>query len=129
MFCTQGGEHLENIMVNLRKRFVAGKVEERNFSYIGFRVIQESSALVLDQSSYVENIKNKVNDPKRAQDKQSTLAAEEQTEYRQLIGQTNWAVQGTRADMAFELKDLSTKLKEGTISDLSRAIKAVNIMI
>ena len=28
--------------------------------------------------------------------------------------------------MAFELKDLSTKLKEGTLSDLSRAIKAVN---
>ena len=92
MFCTQGGEHLENIMVNLRKRFVAGKVEERNFSYIGFRVIQESSALVLDQSSYVENVKNKFNDPKRAQDKKSTLAEEEQTEYRQLIGQTNLAV-------------------------------------
>ena len=31
--------------------------------------------------------------------------------------------------MAFELIDLSTKLKEGTISDLSRAIKAVNTMI
>ena len=121
-----GGEHLENIMVNLRKRFVAGKVEERNFNYIGFRIIQESSALILDQSRYVENVKNKVTDPKRAQDKQSTLTAEEQTEYRQLIGQINWAVQETRPDMAFELIDLSTKLKEGTISDLSRAIKAVN---
>ena len=28
--------------------------------------------------------------------------------------------------MAFELIDLSTKLKEGSISELSRAIKAVN---
>ena len=28
--------------------------------------------------------------------------------------------------MAFELIDLSTKLKEGTISDLSRAVKVVN---
>ena len=64
--------------------------------------------------------------PKRAQDKQSTLTAEEQTEYRQLIGQINWAVQGTRPDMAFELIDLSTKLKEGTISNLSTTIKAVN---
>ena len=108
-----GGEHLENIMVNLRKRFVAGKVEERNFYYIGFRIIQESSALVVDQSRYVENVKNKVTDPKTAQDKQSTLTAEEQTEYRQLIGQINWAAQETRPDMAFELIVLSTKLKEG----------------
>ena len=104
---------------------MAGRVEERHFNYIGFRIIQESSALVLDQSRYVENIKNNIN-PNTAQEKQSTLTAEEQTEYRQLIGQINWAVQGTRPDMAFELIDRSTKLKEGTISDLSRAIKAVN---
>ena len=71
-------------------------------------------------------MKNKAIDPKRAQDKQSKLTSEEQTEYRQLIGQINWAVQGTRPDMAFEQIDLSTKLKEGTINDLSRAIKAVN---
>ena len=90
-------------MVNLRKRFVARKAEERNFYYIGFRIIQESSALILHQSRYVENVKNKVTDPKRAQDKQSTLTAEEKTEYRQLIGQINWTVQGTRPDLAFEL--------------------------
>ena len=125
-FLHAGGEHLENIMVNWRKRFVAGKIEERNFNYVGFRIIQESSAVVLDQSRYVENVKNKVIDPKRTQDKQSILTAEEHTEYRQLIGQINWAVQGTRPNMAFELIDLSTKLKERTIGDLSRAIKAVN---
>ena len=88
-------------MVNLRKRFVAGKVEENNFNYIGFRIVQESNAIILDQSSYVENMKNKVLDPNRAKDKQSKLTTEEQTEYRQLIGQINWAVQGTRPDMAF----------------------------
>lgn len=85
-FLHAGDEHLEKIMVNLRKRFIAGKVEERNFYYIGFRIIQESSALVLGQSRYIENIKNKVIDPKRAKDRQSILTSEEQTEYRQLIG-------------------------------------------
>ena len=40
---------------------MAGKVEERNFYYIGFRIIQESSALVLDQSRYVENVKKQTN--------------------------------------------------------------------
>lgn len=125
-FLHAGDEYFEKIMINLRKRFVAGKVEERDFNYIGFRIIQGTSAIVLDQSKYVENIKNKAIDPKRAQDKQSILTSEEQTEYRQLIGQINWVVQGSRPDMGFELIDLSTKLKQGNISDLSRAIKAVN---
>ena len=71
-------------------------------------------------------MKNKAIDPKRAQDNQSKLTLGEQTEYRQLIGQINWAVQGTRPDMAFKQIHLSTKLKEGTINDLSRAIKAFN---
>ena len=44
----------------------------------------------------------------------------------QLISQINWVVQGSRPDLAFELIDLSTKLKQGNIRDLSRAIKAVN---
>ena len=33
-------EHFDNILISLRKRFVAGKVEERNFNYIGFRITQ-----------------------------------------------------------------------------------------
>ena len=70
-FLHAGDEHLERIMVNLRKRFVAGKIEEQSFDYIGFRIIKESSAIILDQSRYVENMKNKAIDPKRAQDKQS----------------------------------------------------------
>lgn len=102
---------------------MAGKVEERDFNCIGFRIIQGRSAIVLDEYKYVENIRNKAIDPKRAQDKQSILTSEEHTEYRQLIGQINWVVQGSRPDMGFELIDLSTKLKQGNISDLSRAIK------
>ena len=125
-FLHAGDKYLEHLMVNLRKRFVAGKVEEGNFNYIGFKVAQEEGAIALDQSNYVTNIQNITIDPQRAQDKQSTLTSEEQTKYRQLVGQINWIVQGTRPDIAFELIDLSTKLKEGTIGDLSRAIKVVN---
>ena len=59
-------------------------------------------------------------------DKHGRLTLEEQTAYRQLIGQINWVVQGSRPDLAFELIDLSTKLKQDNISDLSSSIKAVN---
>ena len=56
-------------------------------------------------------------------DKHNLQTLEEQTAYRQLICQINWVVQGSRPDLAFELIDLSTKLKQGNINDLSRAIK------
>ena len=125
-FLHAGDEHFEKIMNRLRKRFVAGKVEERNFNYIGFRIIQDKNGIVLDQSRYVGSIENKAIDSKRVLDKHCLLTSAEQTEYRQIIGKINWVVQGSRPDMAFELIDLSTKLKHGNISDLSRAIKTVN---
>ena len=125
-FLHAGEEHFDNIMISLRKRFVAGKVEERNFNYIGFRITQDKNGIILDQSRYVDNIENKAIDPKHAFDKHNLLTLEEQTAYRQLLGQINWVVQGSRPDLAFELIDLSTKLKQGNISDLSKAIKAVN---
>ena len=125
-FLHAGDEHFEKIMNSLRKRFVAGKVEERNFNDIGFRIIQDKNGIVLDQSKYVESIENKAIDSKRVLDKQCLLTFEEQTEYRQIIGKISWVVQGSRPDMAFELIDLSTMLKHGNISDLSRAIKTVN---
>ncbi|XP_053390666.1 uncharacterized protein LOC128553510 [Mercenaria mercenaria] len=113
-------------MTSLRKRFVAGKVEESSFDYIGFRVIQQSREICLDQCKYVGNIKSQNLDSKRLQHKEDILTAEEQSIYRQIIGQINWAVQGTRPDMAFELIDLSTKLKQATVGDLLRAVKVVN---
>ena len=87
---------------------MAGKAEERNFNYIGFRISQDKNGIIFDQSRYEENIENKAIDPKRALDKHGLLTLEEQTAYRQLIGQTNWVVQGSRPDLAFELIDLST---------------------
>ena len=105
-FLYAGEEHFDNIMISLRKRFVTGKVEERNLNYIGFRITQDKNSIILDQSRYVENIENKAIDPKRALDKHDLLTLEEQTAYRQLIGQIDWVVQGSRPDLAFELIDL-----------------------
>lgn len=37
----------------------------------------------------------------------------------------NWAVQGSRPDLAFELVELSTKLSSTNVTDLTRAVKTV----
>ena len=72
-FLHAGEKHFDNIMISLRKRFVAGKVEERNFNYIGFRITQDKNGIILDQSRYVESIENKATNPESALDKHDLL--------------------------------------------------------
>ena len=62
-------------------------------------------------------------DPGRVAEKNEPLNEKEQTMYRKLIGQLNWAVQGSRPDMAYEM---STKLIQAKIGGPVRAIKKIN---
>ena len=87
---------------------------------------EEENGIVLDHTKYMEKLQSVEIDPQRAIQKQSQLDGVEQTTYRQIIGQINWAVQGSRPDLAFEMIDMSTKLKTGTIADLIRAAKTIN---
>ena len=125
-FLHAGANSFDRLMKKLRERFSAGKVEEKAFKYIGFQVKQNESMIVLDHSGYIDKMKNSILDPKRASNKNEPLNAQDQTLFRQIIGQLNWAVQGSRPDMAFEMIALSTKLQQGKIEDLIRAIKKVN---
>ena len=96
------------------------------FRYIGFKVKQFDNKVILDHSEYIDKMKTEILNPKRASAKNELLNAEEQTTYRQLIGQLNWAVQGSRPDIAFEMIKMSTKLKQGKVEDLTRAIKKIS---
>ena len=125
-FLHAGDKYFERLMEKVRRRFYAGKVEEKTFKYIGFQVKQMENMVILDHSDYIEKVKNKTLDPERASHKNEPLDEQEQTNFRQLIGQLNWAVQGSRPDMAFEMISMSTKLKQGKVEDLIRATKKVS---
>ena len=112
-------------MNKLRVRFSAGKVEGKIFKYIGFGIQQLPSKIILDHSEYIDNTKYVTIDPKRASENNEPLNEREQTLFRHKIGQLNWAVQGSRPDMAFDMIAMSTKLKQGKVGDLIRAIKKI----
>lgn len=125
-FLHAGDLRFDQLMEKLRARFSAGKVEEKKFRYIGFQIEQLPDSIVLDHSDYVNNMKNVSLDPGRASQKNDFLSEKEQTLFRQLIGQLNWAVQGSRPDMAHEMIVMSTKLKQANVGDLVRAIKKIS---
>ncbi|CAG2239162.1 unnamed protein product [Mytilus edulis] len=124
-FLHAGNEEFEKLMEKLRKRFIAGKIEEENFRYIGFMIKQNNEGIQLDHSIYMEKLDHQHIEPQRAFQKLKQLTQEEQKDYRRMVGQLNWAVQGSRPDLAFELVDLSTKLKSALVCDLLRAIKNI----
>ncbi|CAC5360729.1 unnamed protein product [Mytilus coruscus] len=105
-FLHAGNEEFEKLMEKLRKRFIAGKIEEEDFRYIGFMIKQNNEGIQLDHSIYMEKLDHQHIEPQRAFQKLKQLTQEEQTDYRRMVGQLNWAVQISRPDLAFELVDL-----------------------
>ena len=112
-------------MDKLRNKFLAGKLEESKFRYVGFKIMQENESIVIDQSDYIEEVENERLSPHRASQKTDMLSSQELSSLRSLVGRLNWVVQGTRPDLAFEMVELSTKFKSGTVTDMLRAIKAI----
>ena len=93
--------YFETFIQKLRERFYAGKVEEKVFGYIGFKVEQRENGIILDQSDYMYNLNFPTQDSRHTTNTSDILNSEEQSLYRQIVGQINWAVQGSRSDLAF----------------------------
>ena len=116
-------ESFEFTMQNLRKQFIAGKIEDRDFQYISFWMVQGADGIRLDDSRYKANLEHTHLKPDWTSQKTDQLTMTERKLYRKLIGQLNWAVHGSWPDLAFELVDMITKLKKTTLVDLVCTIK------
>lgn len=125
-FLHAGDQEFDDTVMNpLRKRFVAGKLEESKFTYVGFCFTQLHDGILLDQDRYVDSINQQLIDLGRLKFKQEPLKSTEITQLRMMAGKLNWLVHGSRPDMAFELVEISMKFKQGTVADLLRAEKAL----
>ncbi len=117
----------EKVMGPLRDRFLAGKLEEKDFSYVGFQIQQKEDIIKLDQTDYVETVElNKMQVEKFSNDhKDEALVSKELTMYRSLLGSINWIVRGSRPDMAYDLIELSIRNNSAKVQDLIHARKVM----
>ena len=53
----------EKVMNKLRQKFVAGKIEEREFKYVGVDIIQNRDGVILDQKQYLQKLESIVIKP------------------------------------------------------------------
>ena len=104
----------DNIMTPLRSRFLAGKLGETIFKYIGFNIHQTSKGIVLDQQDHINSLDIPILASTRMSQKLDPLTSS-------VVGQLNWAVQRTHPDLAFELIDLSIKFKNASVNDFLKS--------
>ena len=127
-FSHAGTELFNKVIIEgaICKRLIIASKERRAFRYIGFNLKQSGDgSMTLDQNDYVNDLEVVSVSSERKQCSEMELNAEEKTQLRSIVGRMNWAVQGSRPDLAFDLTDLSTKFKSGKVSDLVKATKCI----
>ena len=123
-FLHAGDSSFERLVIQpLARRFVVGRVEVSNFTYIGLDITQRSSSIQISMNSYVTKYQEECKQVVSAGESDRPLNDKEQKEYRAAVGRLNWVAQGTRPDVFFDVIDLSTKLRQATVKDLNRAKK------
>ena len=115
----------DNIKTPLRSRFLAGKLVETIFKYIGFNIHQTSKGIVLDQQDYINSLDIPTLASTHMSQKLDSLTSSEHSKYRGVVGQLNRAVQGTHPDLVFELIDLSIKFKNASVNHFIKALKSI----
>ena len=108
----------------LMSKFTFGKVESSRFKYTGLNIEQtEEGTILVDQIEYVLSLKPI--EVGKSYDKNKKLSKKLFTQYRALTGQLSWAAEMTRPDIAFDVRELSSRNKDATYGDIQKANKVL----
>jgi hypothetical protein len=124
-FVNIGAEkNLRKVSEGIKSRFKVSSEGEDSFDYLGLEIEQDrEGSITLSQTEYVNEIKP-ITVPNRCGD--SPLTKEERSQLKSLVGQLNWVANHSRPDIAFDTCEISTSVKDATVSDLIRANKTIN---
>ena len=112
----------DNVISKLENIFKIGRVEHNDFVYTGLAVKKDQEGITLNQSKYTDKLQQAV---LRGGLQSRPLDKEEQTLYRKLTGQLNWAATQTRPDMSYTVVELSMMFNKSCLEDLKRANKSI----
>ena len=70
-----------NIIQLLTKKFMAGKLDEGSFNYVGFQIMQDNQGITISQSHYVKSMDEITVTPERSSQKNDKLSQAEEFAY------------------------------------------------
>ena len=123
-FCWAGSKLFETCVIDgIRKSFKVKSEEHVNFRYVGLDIFQRDNGLLLEQENYVQSMSPISFDIKRCNE--DKLTKSEITEVRRRIGQLNWMATQTRPDISYDISELSSYLKTGTVESIRQVNKVI----
>lgn len=115
----------QNVIHRIKSIFKISSENSAVFKYVGIKIQQGDNGILISQNEYAQEIDEIEIDPSRLKEHNEPLNEEEKSSLRSVIGQLNWLSTQTRPDIAYDVCDLSTNLKDGSVSLLKQANRVI----
>ena len=117
---------MKPIIEKLKSTFKISHENDDTFNYVGVHMFQNSDcSMKINQSSYVNSIHPILLNHERLKDTHSKLSEGEVKLLRSVLGQLNWLANMTRPDISFTVSNVSSHIKQATISDIKETTKVI----
>ena len=126
-FLYGGNKEFHRLVIgNLKRVFVVGEVERKDFYYVGWQVQQTpEEEIVISQEAFVKHVDDLETEELRGRNKAEEVDDNLQSLFRGAVGSVNWLSCNTRPDLASEVMELSTKFGKATVGDMRSASRLI----
>ena len=125
-FLWSGDEIFKTSVIDkIRGIFKISSENSTLFKYVGLDIQQCEDGIYVSQNKYAGEIDEIDISESRLSNPNQPINEEEKSSLRSVIGQLNWLATQTRPDLAYDVCDLSTSLKDGSVSLLTQANRIV----
>ena len=123
-FCWAGTKHFANkVISSIRSVFVVKSEDKHTFKYLGLDLSQEFNQILIKQDKFVQGLDMiPMRKPYSPDDK---MTESELKCCRSALGKLNWLATQTRPDLAFDVSDHTSTLKDRRVESISRINKTI----
>lgn len=120
-----GSTLFENqVLKPMRDKFKIGEEESSEFMYVGTRVIQSKSDIVVNLDSYTEELQIPNIEDELAELRNDEVVTEDlQDSFRSLAGKLGWLSKNARPDLSYDSLVMSTRVGKVTAGEMRQALK------
>ena len=118
-FLWAGTENFKQTVISqLKKTFHIGRIKNTMFNFLGLKLNQTNEDITVNQYDYIQPLEMIKTDPSKKQDLNQPLTLTETDLLQSKIGQLLSINNQTHQDIAFEVCQIASNLKNTTIKDL-----------
>lgn len=115
----------KSVIKKLKETFHISKESVSRFKYIGVELQQTKQGIYISQKEYLNKLQEIEISSSRAKERHSPISEEERSQLRAAHGQLNWLATQTRPDLAYDVCNLTTRLKHGTVDLILKTNKSI----